>query len=310
MIGIWFILPTAIVAKNHFRKRLKFYMLHQLWQFISMISREVLSYLFANAPGGFQFLIPFLVAGCRELDANIRSKLVTRMVLVEDERAIALHEIIVISEWSLMIAIRLVGEEFTTLCCTVAIDFALHLKMTLQVIKERNKVDDTETEIVSTNTANLTTLIITEMIQGLTPIIYMIYMALAYYGPNAHLFSNIGNNYWNDEIENIGPVYLTMTILFGVDMLSFFITVICFWKIAKIDVLQEFCRMIGKYWYYMAIILAAITAVGIITTDINLGMDESQSYQWITNDGWINLVNQSIHLTNEEKAEVIAKGTF
>ena len=133
---------------------------------------------------------------------------------------------------------------------------------------------------------------------------------MAYYGPNAHLYSNIGNSYWNNEIEDIGPVVLTMTILFGVDMLSFFITVICFWKIAKVDMLQEFCRIIGQYWYYMAIILAFITAGGIITTDINLGMDESQSYQWITNDGWINLVNQSTHLTNEEKAELIAKRTL
>ena len=107
MIGIWFIPPSDIVSKKHFRKRMKFYMLYQLWQFIAMISREILSNLFANAPLGFQFLIPFLVAGCREIDANIRSKLVTKMMLVKDERSITLHEIIVISEWSFFIGIEI-----------------------------------------------------------------------------------------------------------------------------------------------------------------------------------------------------------
>ena len=53
MIGLWFVLPSRIVEKNDFRKRMKFYMLYQLWQFMTVILREILTYLFANAPGGF-----------------------------------------------------------------------------------------------------------------------------------------------------------------------------------------------------------------------------------------------------------------
>ena len=41
-------------------------------------------------------------------------------------------------------------------------------------------------------------------------------------------------------------------------------------------------------------------------TDINFGMDETLSFQWISDEGWINLVNNSNALTNEEKAEVFA----
>ena len=208
MIGIWCIVPSHILSKNHFRMKMKFYMLYQLWQFIVMVLREILSYLFTNAPDGFQFLIPFLVAGCRELDANIRSKLVNKMLLMEDEKAIALHEIIWSSEWSLFIAIRLVGEEFATVCCAVAIVFVLHLKMTLQIIKEKRKINGTENEIVETKKTNLTSLMIAELIEGFTPLIYMICIAMAYYGPNANLFANIGNDYWSDEIDDIVPVFL------------------------------------------------------------------------------------------------------
>ena len=90
--------------------------------------KEVLSYLFANVPVGYQFFVAFLVAGCRKLDHLMRSKIVTKMMGVQDDAAIALLTITISSSYSLFIAIRLVGQEFATVCCTVAIDFILHLK--------------------------------------------------------------------------------------------------------------------------------------------------------------------------------------
>lgn len=47
---------------------------------------------------------------------------------------------------------------------------------------------------------------------------YAIGIVMAYYGPNARLFSNIGNTYWSTEIKDLGTVFATMSILFGVDL--------------------------------------------------------------------------------------------
>ena len=41
-------------------------------------------------------------------------------------------------------------------------------------------------------------------------------------------------------------------------------------------------------------------------TDINFGVDQSRSFQWISNDGWMNIVNTSTILTHEEKVELMA----
>ena len=133
---------------------------------------------------------------------------------------------------------------------------------------------------------------------------------MAYYGPNAHLFSNIGNSYWSEELNDIVPAFLTMAILFSFDTLSFLITVFCVWKFSKVNMLQEFCGMIGKYWYFMSVNLAQLAVNYIVAIVVNFGMDVTHSYQWVTSEGWINLVNQSIHLTNGEKAEIIAEETF
>ena len=61
-----------------------------------------------------------------------------------------------------------------------------------------------------------------------------------------------------------------MAILFSFDTLSFLITVICVWKFSKVNMLQEFCRMIGKYWYFMAVNLAQLVVNYIVAIDVTL----------------------------------------
>ena len=46
------------------------------------------------------------------------------------------------------------------------------------------------------------------------------------------------------------------------------------------------------------------------TLDVNFGVDDTQAFQWISNEGWINLVNESKVLRNEEKVELMANATF
>ena len=308
IIGLWIILPSHLLGKKDFRHKLKNYMLYYLWFQITIILRECLSYLYANVQVEFQFLVPFMVAGCRDLDKRVLSKLVTKMMGVQDEAATALVVTAVASGYSFFMSIRLVGAEFATLCCTIFIDFFLHLRMTIRIIKEIRKVSATGNEIRNQKTdMNVTTLVITELIEGFTPIIYMICTSMAYYGPNAHILSNIGNNYWSEEIKNIVPLFVTMTILFVVDTLSIILNAFCLWKVVKINILPEFYRTISKYWYFMTINLGYVMNVYFSTTDINLGMDQTQSFQWITNEGWINLVNTSTYLSSQEKTELISK---
>ena len=186
----------------------------------------------------------------------------------------------------------------------MAIDFVLHLKKTMQIIKECRKVRSGRSLSTGIN-AKITTLIIAELIEGFTPIIYAISILMALHGPNATLFSNIGNNYWSKEIDDLGPLLITMSVLFGVDILSVLINFFCIWKALKVNMLSEVCRVLNKYWYFMTIQLSASMSLYFAGTDINFGMDETLSFQWISNEGRISMVNASNVLTNEEKAEFI-----
>ena len=297
-----------LMAKKDFRKKMKIYSVYLLWLLGTLYLKEFLAYLFIFPPGGFQFLVPFIITVCRELDERIRSKIVSKMMGVKDEVATVLVTVVVICGYAPFMAIKLVGAEFATICCAVAIDFVLHMKTTFKIIKDGRNVRGTEIEIERTESkTKLSTLITAELIEGFTPLIYAICILLAYHGPNAHLFAGIGKSHWGVAIEDLGPLYQTMSILFGVDLFTVLISSFCLWKVAHLNVLSEFYRVLTKYWYILAIYLSLIFSSAFCTIDINLGLDPTGSNQWISKEGWINLVNASIALTNEEKVELMGK---
>ena len=310
-IGLWFILPSHLLAKKDFRQKLKTYLFFVVWVQLKFIETEILSNLFIKTSNGYQFLVPLVVASSREIDKRVKSKMVTKMMGVQDEPAAALVAINVSTIYSFLIAVRLVGAELATICCTFAIDFILHAKMTYGIIRERKRIMDVGIENVWPGmNRKITMLILAELIEGFTPIIYGVCMAMAYYGPNAHILSNVGNSYWGKPIKTLGPLFATMSILFAVDTLSVAINSFCLWKIIKVDMFQEFCRVLSRYKFFMAINLAQKMVLCFGSTDINYGIDVTRSFQWISDEGWRNLVNNSSDITPEEKAMLIAEKNF
>ena len=98
--------------------------------------------------------------------------------------------------------------------------------------------------------------------------------------------------------------------LFAFDSLSAAINSFCLWKISKINILEEICRLFERYWLFMAVKLAYNMSIYFATNDVNIGMDRSKSFQWISHEGWINLVNSSKDLSYEEKAELLENMTL
>ena len=156
VIGLWFILPPQLLTRPDFRQKLKIYTFYWFWDIIPIIMKEILSSLFINPPGGLQFLVPFVVVGCRELDKRIQSNLVKKMMGELDEAATVLLAIVIGTNYSFFIAIRLVGADLATICSTVTIDFALHLRMTFKIIQEFKRINN---ETLA-NTGNNTKIII------------------------------------------------------------------------------------------------------------------------------------------------------
>ena len=133
---------------------------------------------------------------------------------------------------------------------------------------------------------------------------------MAYYGPNAKLFINIGSSFWGEPIEDITEVFKMMLILFLVDTMGAAINSICLWKEMNLSVLQEFATAISKYWRFMVIQFGFLMSIYLSTSDVNFGVDSSGEFEWITTEGRLNLILNSTDLTNAEKSMLFVNITL
>ena len=149
-------------------------------------------------------------------------------------------------------------------------------------------------------------LLLAELIEGITPMVYGICVAIAYYGPNSRILGNIGCSYWSyKKIEDISILFGTMLLLFSVDILSVLINSVCLRKMANMNMIQNFYQVLRKYWFYMAIKLAYYMSSMFVTLDINFGSDGTGEFKWITQQGWLELVSNTTDLTYDEKAKLL-----
>ena len=121
-----------------------------------------------------------------------------------------------------------------------------------------------------------TNLIVSELIEGITPMIYALCMTMAYYGPNAELFANIRSNFWGQPIDDVNYVFGIMVFfLYAFDTISAVINSIALWKVTKINMLQEFSGVLTKYWLFMVIKLSYSMTGYFASLDVNFGHDSS-----------------------------------
>ena len=102
-------------------------------------------------------------------------------------------------------------------------------------------------------------LVLNETIEVLVPSAYSITFILAYYGPNASILGNIRNSYWTYEaVRDVGKLFTALCKMFILDLGSAIISSIFLWKCCRINLFQEYCNVMKKYWPVMTLKLAGI----------------------------------------------------
>ena len=90
----------------------------------------------------------------------------------------------------------------------------------------------------------------TELMETLIPLVFGLGYALAYFGPNAHLMKNIGSNWFGGKVmQDIQYFYQVMILLFVIDLIGMILTALCLKYFCKLNVLQETCKVLKKYWW-------------------------------------------------------------
>ena len=109
-------------------------------------------------------------------------------------------------------------------------------------------------------------LLINEITEFLTPIMFLIAFIIAYCGPNATIIGNVQNDYWQyHKVERLSSYIFGILISTAIDLSSAAISLIIFHGFSKINCWTFFQEKIVKLLNIMAVnILLGVTAVSIL----------------------------------------------
>ena len=197
------------------------------------------------------------------------------------------------------------GAEISTVLSIFAVDFFMQLWMMYQIINLKSKVitDANKTEARKKKKEKaVMKLVLAEFVEGLVPLSYAIGFAMAYLGPNAHLTGNVLSDLWAyNKVEDVGKLFLVLFLLIGVDCCSVVLNAFLLSKFGNVNLLQEFSNAMKHYWFIFVILQTLQNCLYFCFNDINMAMDLTTQFTWITSEGRLTLIHNSTDLTDYEK---------
>ena len=102
-------------------------------------------------------------------------------------------------------------------------------------------------------------LVLTERIETIVPLTYIICFTIAYYGPNAEILRNAKLDLWHFKpILDIGSYMKNVFILFVVDFMSLVINGIILQTTCNINIFKIFQNIQSEFWLIMAVQQASL----------------------------------------------------
>ena len=302
--AVWTSLPQNLRKNKYFQQNFKIYALYIVNMAISIVLRQGALILFIVLSGYLELIAACLISLLKQLHYIMCSKLVDRMVGGQDEASKVCLGLSIYSAYSFFIAARLPNVEIFTVFVMIAFDFFLHLKMTYKIVQLHNMVyDETTTGNRSIEKQRMVTkLALAELTEGIVPIVYAVGFSMAYYGFNGTLLHNVKSDHFESKpVDDIGYLFLMMLLLFGVDILSMLVNSFTLSTLTNVTLFRECIRIMKRYWHYIAIKFAVNMISMFATKDINIGMDLTGEFKWITNEGRMDMINCSTDLSHKEK---------
>ena len=313
--GLWFSFPRHLRSDVVGRGKLKCYMQYQiLGLLLSLLMNDGLKIIYESLPLNVVWIISIIIPIFRQTHIWIFSKLIHRITGTSHDDMISYtYGILVQSQYVLFVAIRLSTATNTTVLSILIVELILHLVTCFQIVHFKNKIEshrdeDGRMRIQKQNL--ISKLVMSELVEILVALMYMISIAMAYFGPNGALQINILNDYWgNEKIMNISHVYGSLFILFSMDIGNFLSSLFVLWKFTDINLLQEFCKALKRLWFLFLIILTNQICIYFGNNDINLGMDFTGTFDWISEEGRFKIICNTSGLSIEEKHSLLFNNT-
>ena len=125
-------------------------------------------------------------------------------------------------------------------------DFLINMYITNKILK----VKKNDKNSVKETTELLQDLIVNEMVEFITPIMYLLCFVTAFYGPNANLIGNISNSKWHFvAVDDLGYSVTLICLFFGLDAVSVVVSSGILWKFRKINLYRVLAAIQTEFGY-------------------------------------------------------------
>ena len=282
-----FLLPSKVFEEEDFKRKMKMFILYDFCWFMDSFARIFLGFMFDQLAYTYaQWIIAILVLICQSCTAFVITKVIHRLIGSENERANILVAVTTNFSYGFFVTTLMADASIATVFWMEALEILIQFNMTYQIFKLHKKLNLYGNETINSEKRKaVVDLVLTELCEGLIHLAYIIGFVMAYYGPNAKLIGNVGNGYWHYQaVDDVSHTFRVMFGLFAMDLICLLLNSIIVWTKCHINIFQEFCYVLQKYWPVLVLKLTYIMYYYFLLNDVNNAFDRTYEYSWLTNN--------------------------
>ena len=257
LTALWFSLPHEKRVKKEQRKQYKVYVAYKILNHtVLTVIQALLIMILKKMSQDFQWVIAFGQPISREIFTWLRRKLLH--VAFEETRSNVVE--LVKTNMNYASSISMALATFATKetgYVILSVDFVMNIWTTITIVRNHKKINPklvSKDELTKNLQRSLSELALVEIIEFVVPMIYVVTLVIAMYGPNASLFGNYGNGYWDFRpIQSLDKHLLAAFEMFSVDCCSFVLGSFILWMSCSINFSRKICQQMQKYWLFIAL---------------------------------------------------------
>ena len=104
---------------------------------------------------------------------------------------------------------------------------------------------------------SLITLTLSELVEVIVPLTFLVSFVICYYGPNSQLLGNVRSSYFHYvPISNIDRFIENLFLFLGIEVVTVLTTGILLWMFCRINIIRAYLVLVKEFWLIMAIYTA------------------------------------------------------
>ena len=254
--SFWYSFPKVWHQNQNFRLRFQYYVVGYILNFLQFIGYSIVTKLLLVITEEYQWILAIFLPIVRLVNLWTQLKL-SAISSDGDFTATKIFQTQkVFLGYSLFLAYT-VGSiaTFATSVVIICEDFLINLLVCFKILYLQHK--DQTPECIEKQAHLLQDLVVSEWVEVLSPLCYLVCLLIGYYGPNKNLLGDIGSSYWQyDAVQNMNHTVMYLGIFFLIDLSSLLMCAFLLRYFGEISMYKAYAVLQEEFGLVFAVSLA------------------------------------------------------